>query len=117
MDGGAVAPASIPWPEDATVMLLLCLTPNSNPGDKNPSTNCTVLGRELSVHGDGAPRTIRSVLDALAWSSSIGWVDNHLQHTGMWKRERGGRERTYSELATMSTHTVVFLSNLGEIPN
>ena len=54
--GGAVAPASLPWPENAMAMLLLCLTPNSNPGDKNPSTNCTVLGRELSVHGDGAHR-------------------------------------------------------------
>jgi hypothetical protein len=56
LDGGAVAPASIPWPENARAMLHLCLTPNSSPGDKNPSTNCTVLGRELCVHGDGAHR-------------------------------------------------------------
>jgi hypothetical protein len=55
-DGGAVAPASQDRSENATVMLLLCLTPNSNPGDKNPSTNCTVLGRELSAHGDDAHR-------------------------------------------------------------
>jgi hypothetical protein len=54
VDGEAVAPASLPWPENATARLLLCLTPNSNPGDKNPSTNCTIPGRELSVHGDGA---------------------------------------------------------------
>jgi hypothetical protein len=54
VDGAAVALASLPWPENTTAMLLLCLTPNSNPDDKNPSTNCTVLGRELSVHGDGA---------------------------------------------------------------
>jgi hypothetical protein len=56
MDGGAVAPVSQDRPENATAMLLLCLTPNSNPGDKNPSTNCIVLGRELSAHGDGAQR-------------------------------------------------------------
>jgi hypothetical protein len=56
MDGGAVAQASLPWPENATARLLLCSTPNSNSGDKNPSANCTILGRELSVHGDGAYR-------------------------------------------------------------
>jgi hypothetical protein len=56
MDSGAVAQASLPWPENATARLLLCLTPNSNPSDKNPSTNCTVPGRELFVHGDGAYR-------------------------------------------------------------
>jgi hypothetical protein len=54
VDGGAAAPASLPQPKNTTAGLLLCLTPNSNPGDKNPSTNCTILGRELSVHGDGA---------------------------------------------------------------
>jgi hypothetical protein len=36
VDGGAVAPASLPWTENATVMLLLCLTPNSNPRDEIP---------------------------------------------------------------------------------
>jgi hypothetical protein len=36
----------------------------------------------------------RGVPSDLRWSSSIGRVDNHLQHTGMWKRERGGCERT-----------------------
>ena len=55
-DGGAVALTSLPWPENATARLLLCLTPNSNPDGKNPSTNCTIPDRELSVHGDGAYR-------------------------------------------------------------
>jgi hypothetical protein len=29
---------------------LAWLTPNSTPGNLNPSTNCTSLGRNLSVH-------------------------------------------------------------------
>jgi hypothetical protein len=36
--------------------LLLCLTPNSNPGDPNPSTNCTILAWNHSVHDDGETR-------------------------------------------------------------
>jgi hypothetical protein len=56
VDDGAMAPASQDRPGSATTRLLLCLTPNSNPGDKNPSTNCTIPGRELTVHGDGAYR-------------------------------------------------------------
>jgi hypothetical protein len=48
MDNGAVAPVSLPWPENAMARLLLCSTPNSNPGDKNSSTNCTIPGQELS---------------------------------------------------------------------
>jgi hypothetical protein len=51
VDDGAAAPSSLPQPKNTTAGLLLGLTPNSNPGDKNPSTNCTILGRELSVHG------------------------------------------------------------------
>jgi hypothetical protein len=62
-------------------------------------------------------RMNRGVPGDLRWSSSIGRVDKHLQHTWIWKQERGGRERTCSELAMVSTHTVVFLTNLGEIPN
>jgi hypothetical protein len=56
MDSGAVAPVSLPWQENAMARLLLCSTPNSNPDDKNSSTNCTISGRELSVHDDGAYR-------------------------------------------------------------
>jgi hypothetical protein len=50
-------------------------------------------------------------------SSSIGWTGEHLQHIGLLKRERGRHGRTCSELATASSHTAVFLTDLGEIPN
>jgi hypothetical protein len=53
-DGGAVAPASLYWPEYAKAKLLTWSTPNSTSGDPNPSTNCGVLAQNLSVHGDGA---------------------------------------------------------------
>jgi hypothetical protein len=49
--------------------------------------------------------------------SSIGLVEKHQEHTRELKQERGGRERTYGELATTSSHTAVFLIDLGEIPN
>jgi hypothetical protein len=35
---------------------LAWLTPNSTPGDLNPSVNCTNPGRNLSVHDDGENR-------------------------------------------------------------
>jgi hypothetical protein len=54
MDGGAVAPASLYWLENATTRPLRCLTPNSTLDETNPSTNCEVLAQNLSVHGDGA---------------------------------------------------------------
>jgi hypothetical protein len=56
VDGGVVAPASLLRPKNTTAGLLVCSTPNSNPDDKNPSTNYTIPGRELPVHGDGAYR-------------------------------------------------------------
>jgi hypothetical protein len=59
----------------------------------------------------------QGVLGDPTCSSSIGWTGEHLQHTGLLKRERGGRGRTYSELATASSHTAVFLTDLGETPN
>jgi hypothetical protein len=36
--------------------LLLCLIPNSNPGDPNPSTNCMILAWNPSVRDDGENR-------------------------------------------------------------
>jgi hypothetical protein len=59
----------------------------------------------------------RGVPGDLPRSSSIGWADEHLQHTGVVKRERVGRERTCRELATVSSHTAVFLTDLGETLN
>jgi hypothetical protein len=51
-DGGAVAPASQYWPENATTDALVWLTPNSTLNDHYPSINCKVLAPNLSVHGD-----------------------------------------------------------------
>jgi hypothetical protein len=50
-------------------------------------------------------------------SSSIGRVEKHQEHTRVLKQELGGRDRTYGELTTTSSHTVGFLTDLGEIPN
>jgi hypothetical protein len=50
-------------------------------------------------------------------SSSIGWVEKHQEHTRVLKQEQGGRDRTYIGLATTSSHTAVFSTDLGEIPN
>jgi hypothetical protein len=56
VDGGAVAPASLYRPENATTMPLRCSTPNSTLGDTNFSLNCEILAHNPSVHGDGAKR-------------------------------------------------------------
>jgi hypothetical protein len=50
-------------------------------------------------------------------SSSIGRVEKHQEHTRVLKQERGGHDRTCGELATASSQTVGFLTDLGEIPN
>jgi hypothetical protein len=50
-------------------------------------------------------------------SSSIGRVEKHQEHTRGLKQERGGRDRTCGELATVSSHTAKFLTDLEEIPN
>jgi hypothetical protein len=52
MDGGAGAPGSLPWPENATAGAPVWLTPNSTPNDHNPSSNCKVLAPNRFVHGD-----------------------------------------------------------------
>jgi hypothetical protein len=52
MDGGAVAPASLYRPNNATTGAQVWLTPNSTPNDHYPSINCKVLAPNLSVHGD-----------------------------------------------------------------
>jgi hypothetical protein len=54
MDGGAVAPASLYWPENATTGAQVWLTPNSTRNDYYPSNNCKVLAPNLSIHGDSA---------------------------------------------------------------
>jgi hypothetical protein len=48
--------------------------------------------------------------------SSIGWVEKHQEHTRVLKQDRGGHDRTCRGLATASSHTTVFLTDLGEIP-
>jgi hypothetical protein len=50
----AVASTSLYRPDNATTGAQVWLTPNLTPNDHFPSTNCTNLGRNLSVHGDGA---------------------------------------------------------------
>jgi hypothetical protein len=50
-------------------------------------------------------------------SSSVGWVEKHQEHTRVQKQKRGGRDRTCGELAMASSHTVEFLTDLGEISN
>jgi hypothetical protein len=59
----------------------------------------------------------RGVPDDLAGSSSIGLVKKHQEHTRVLKQELGWRDWTYEELAMASSHTAVFLTDLGEIPN
>jgi hypothetical protein len=49
--------------------------------------------------------------------SSIGRVEKHQEHTRELKQERGGRDQTCGELATASSRTAVFLTDLGKIPN
>jgi hypothetical protein len=49
-------PANLHWPENAMARLLLCLTPNSILGERNSSTNCTILAWNPSVHDDGENR-------------------------------------------------------------
>jgi hypothetical protein len=53
--------------------------------------------------------------DAMCFSS-IGRVKKHQEHTRELKQERGGRDWTYGELATASSHTAVFLTDLGKNP-
>jgi hypothetical protein len=77
VDSGAVAPASPYRPENAMIGAPVRLTPNSTYNDHNPSSNCKVLASNRSAHGDPT------------CSSSIGWTGEHLQHTGLMKRERG----------------------------
>jgi hypothetical protein len=50
----------------------------------------------------------RGVPDDLAWSSSIGQVEKHQEHTRVLKQELGARDRTCGELATTSSHTTEF---------
>jgi hypothetical protein len=50
-------------------------------------------------------------------SSSIGWVEKRHRHTGMLKQERGGHDRTSGELATASSLSTVFWTDLGEVSN
>jgi hypothetical protein len=52
----SVSPVNSYWPDYATTRPLLCLTPNSTPGDTNPSTNCTIPGWEHSVHDNSENR-------------------------------------------------------------
>ena len=54
MDGGAVGPASLYRPKNATTGAPVWLTPNSTLNDHNPSLNRKVLAPNISVHGDGA---------------------------------------------------------------
>jgi hypothetical protein len=42
--------------ENAMARLLLCSTPNFNPGDPNPFTNCMILAWNPFVHDDGENR-------------------------------------------------------------
>jgi hypothetical protein len=123
-DGGAATPVSQYRPENTMTGALERLTPNSTPKNHYPSTNFKVLAPNLSVHGDSAingqpeerdQRTTRSVPGDPMCSSSIGRVEKHHKHTGMLKQERGGHDRTCGELVTTSSHTAVFLTDLGEI--
>jgi hypothetical protein len=59
----------------------------------------------------------RGVLGDPTCSSSIGWVEKHQEHIRELKQEQGGHDRTCGELSTASSHTAVFLIDLGEIPN
>jgi hypothetical protein len=56
MDGGAVAPASLYRPDNATTGAQVRLTPNSTHNDHNPSINCKVLAHNLTVHGGDGNR-------------------------------------------------------------
>ena len=56
MDGGAVAPASLPWPENAMAGAPVWLTPISTHNDHNPSLNCKVLAHNRTAHGNGENR-------------------------------------------------------------
>jgi hypothetical protein len=50
-------------------------------------------------------------------SSSIGRVEKRHKHTGMLKQERGGHDQTCGELATASSLSMVFWTDLGEVSN
>jgi hypothetical protein len=52
----STSPMNSYWLENAMARSLFCSTPNSTPGDLNPSINCTILGWNPSVHGDGENR-------------------------------------------------------------
>jgi hypothetical protein len=54
VDGGAAAPASQDWPENAMTRVPVWLTPNSTPNDPFPSINCKIQAPNHSVHGDSA---------------------------------------------------------------
>jgi hypothetical protein len=117
--GGAVTPTSLYRPDNSTTGAPVRLTPNSTPNDHYPSTNFKVLAPNLSAYGDSAiNRQIKAfpAID-LARSSSIGRVEKHQGHTRVLKQEVGGRDRTYEGLTAASSHSAVFLTDLGEIPN
>jgi hypothetical protein len=63
---------------------LAWLTPNSNPGDLNLSTNCTNPGRNLSVHDDGKNREQSDVF--LVIQGNIVQLN---ESTNSWGLKRG----------------------------
>jgi hypothetical protein len=115
--GAARSPASLPWSENAMTSTPVWLTPNSTPNDHYPSINCKVLAPNFSAHGGSEQWTNRGVPGDPTCSSPIGWFEKHHEHIGMLKQGRGRHDRTCGELATASSHTTVFLIDLGEIPN
>jgi hypothetical protein len=52
----SVSPVNSYWPDYAMAGALLCLAPNSTPGDMNLSTNCTIPCWEHSVHDNSENR-------------------------------------------------------------
>jgi hypothetical protein len=56
VDGGAVAPASLPWPENAMADAPVWLTPNSTHKYHIPSLNCKVLAHNHTAHDNGENR-------------------------------------------------------------
>jgi hypothetical protein len=81
-------------PENAMTMLLRCSIPNSTLSDTNSSLNYKVLAHNHSVHGDGANRGQFRVFQVI--------------YPGVLKQEQGGCERTWRELATVSSLTAEF---------
>jgi hypothetical protein len=112
-----MSPASLYRPEYANAKLLTWSTPNSTPGDPNPSTNFKVLAQNLSVHGDGANRGQFNVF--LAIQGSLVQLNGSTSSRDS-REARTSSKEAWTDLQRAGhgeVFTVARKPNLGEVWN